>query len=81
MTRDPSQITNDPALHLAAGIVAQGIEDYRAADVLRSLDALAWFLDDFGAAFLMDGLGMTSDLDQIFMRLNDYAKTVTNCET
>lgn len=74
--REPSLCSIHPPLRLAAGIVKQAVEDYTSDDVVKALDALAWFLDEGGAGLLLDALELPTDPDRIFERLA-YGKHVS----
>ena len=79
MTRDPDE-THTPASpasldgyrRLALRVVLHAVKDYRAQDLLTALDALLFILDDNGAAWWLDALGVgNGDPAAVFWRLTD----------
>ena len=62
--KDASAITLYPYLRLGAAVVVKAVKDLQDQDILRSVDALDWWLSD--APFWLRCLGFEDDLDLIF---------------
>ena len=74
--RDASAIMLDGYLRLGAAVVIRAIKDYQGDDILKMVDALAWFLTDDPAVWLqMLELG-GDDPDEVFLSLvrGEYAE-------
>ena len=64
---DASDIRLDPWLHLAAAVTVRAVYDLRAADLMKALDALGWWLSD--GPLWLDALGISDDPDCVFVLL------------
>lgn len=66
MTR-ANLITNDNYAQLAANIVIQGVKDLFDDQMIKSVDALLWWLDPGGGRLWVDCLGdFVEDPDRVF---------------
>jgi hypothetical protein len=65
--KDASAITLDPHLRLGAAVVTKALADLYEDDLLKSLDALSWFLGD--ATFWLRCLGFEDDPDKVFQAI------------
>ena len=73
--KDASEIMLDGYLRLGAGVIIQAIKDYQTDDILKQVDALAWFLSDGPIWLQMLELGGNNP-DDVFLSLTrgDYVK-------
>ena len=59
----------EPEARLVAGILAQTFFDLRSTDVLKSVDALLFFMDPEGAEIYLDAMGYQMEPHKILIKL------------
>jgi hypothetical protein len=65
---EPSRGILDGYARLAAAILVAAAKDLRGRRLLKSMDALCWWLDPAGAIFWLEALDIELDLNTVFKR-------------
>ena len=74
--KDASAIMLNPYLRLGAAVIVRAIKDYQNDDILRSVDALAWWLSDGPVWLQMLDFYEGDNPDEVFLKIagGDYVE-------
>ena len=74
--RDASAIMLHPYMRLGAAVIVRAIKDYQNDDILRSVDALAWWLSDGPVWLQMLDFYEGDNPDEVFLKIagGDYVE-------